>query len=70
MGTAQGVLRGCGRQHILAAYNIFGFWVCGVLLGYLLCFHAHKGIAGLWLGIALGDTVTAVLNLTTLALVK
>lgn len=37
-----------------------GFWVCGVLLGYLLCFHANMGVAGLWWGIASGDTVTGV----------
>lgn len=58
MGTAQGVLRGCGRQRQLMVYNIAGFWVCGVLLGYLLCFKAGLGVVGLWWGIASGDTVT------------
>lgn len=28
-----------------------GFWGCGVLLGYLLCFHASLGLRGLWIGI-------------------
>ncbi|KAJ9505927.1 hypothetical protein QJQ45_017040, partial [Haematococcus lacustris] len=69
MGTAQGVLRGCGRQWQLMVYNFVGFWLCGVLLGYLLCFHAGLGVLGLWIGVASGDTVAAVLNLATLALV-
>jgi MATE family multidrug resistance protein len=58
MGTAQGVLRGCGRQTLLMAYNLVGFWVCGVLLGALLCFKAGLGMQGLWIGIASGDTIT------------
>ncbi|KAL6751937.1 mate-domain-containing protein, partial [Haematococcus lacustris] len=59
MGTAQGVLRGCGRQWQLMVYNFVGFWLCGVLLGYLLCFHAGLGVLGLWVGVASGDTVAA-----------
>ncbi|KAF5833124.1 mate-domain-containing protein [Dunaliella salina] len=66
MGTAQGVLRGCGKQTILMVYNFVGFWLCGVLLGALLCFQAGMGVIGLWWGIASGDTVTGILNIATL----
>ncbi|KAF5833123.1 hypothetical protein DUNSADRAFT_10673 [Dunaliella salina] len=70
MGTAQGVLRGCGKQTILMVYNFVGFWLCGVLLGALLCFQAGMGVMGLWWGIASGDTVTGILNVATLYWVK
>lgn len=70
MGCAQGVLRGCGKQRLLMVYNIVGFWLGGVLVGYLLCFHAHLGVKGLWWGIACGDTCTAILNVVTLSLVN
>ncbi|KAG1668163.1 hypothetical protein FOA52_005155 [Chlamydomonas sp. UWO 241] len=70
MGAAQGILRACGRQAHLMVYNLLGFWVFGVLLGYLFCFHAALGVQGLWIGIAVGDTSTAVLNMITLYFVK
>jgi hypothetical protein len=43
-----------------------GFWLLGVLLGYFLTFHHGMGVRGLWIGIASGDTATAVLNSVTL----
>eukprot|EP00198_Chlamydomonas_reinhardtii_P010969 XP_001700306.1 predicted protein [Chlamydomonas reinhardtii] len=70
MGSSQGVLRGCGHQHLTAVFNFIGFWVFGVLLGYLLCFKAHLGIFGLWTGIASGDSATAVLNLVAISRIK
>ncbi|GFR51186.1 hypothetical protein Agub_g13458 [Astrephomene gubernaculifera] len=63
MGSSQGVLRGCGHQHLTALFNFTGFWVCGGLLGYLLCFRAGWGLRGLWAGISAGDTATCGLNL-------
>jgi MATE family multidrug resistance protein len=63
MGTAQGVLRGCGKQGILMVYNFVGFWLWGVLLGAFLCFKVGMGVKGLWWGIACGDTVTSKLLL-------
>ncbi|KAF5839787.1 mate-domain-containing protein [Dunaliella salina] len=66
MGSAQGVLRGCGRQSLLMFYNLGGFWGCGVLLGSTLCFKFDMGVLGLWIGIASGTTATAILNVTTL----
>ncbi|MEW5307129.1 MAG: hypothetical protein WDW36_009545 [Sanguina aurantia] len=68
-GTSQGVLRGCGRQHQLMFTNLFGFWVCGVLVGALLCFKAGMGLRGLWWGITIGDIVTAVVTFCVFLLV-
>ncbi|MEW5310402.1 MAG: hypothetical protein WDW38_002203 [Sanguina aurantia] len=62
MGTSQGALSGCGRQHQLMFINLFGFWVCGVLVGALLCFKAGMGLRGLWWGTTIGDIVTAVIS--------
>ncbi|KXZ46433.1 hypothetical protein GPECTOR_43g869 [Gonium pectorale] len=70
MGASQGVLRGCGHQHLTAIFNFTGFWICGVLLGYLLCFKAGMGLDGLWLGICSGDTVTAVLNMVAMCRIR
>ncbi|MEW5307134.1 MAG: hypothetical protein WDW36_009549 [Sanguina aurantia] len=62
MGTSQGVLRGCGRQHQLMFINLFGFWLFGVVIGALLCFKAGMGLRGLWWGILAGLVVTAILT--------
>ncbi|GLC56361.1 hypothetical protein PLESTB_001096400 [Pleodorina starrii] len=70
MGSSQGVLRGCGHQHLTAVFNFAGFWVCGVLLGYLLCFKAGMGVKGLWAGISTGDTATGIMNLTAMSRIR
>ncbi|GLI60793.1 hypothetical protein VaNZ11_003027 [Volvox africanus] len=70
MGASQGVLRGCGHQHMTAVFNFTGFWVCGVLLGYLLCFKAGLGLNGLWAGISSGDTATGIMNLVAMSRIR
>ncbi|MEW5310403.1 MAG: hypothetical protein WDW38_002204 [Sanguina aurantia] len=69
MGTSQGVLRGCGRQHQLMFINLFGFWLFGVVIGALLCFKAGMGLRGLWWGILAGLVVTAILTFGMLVFV-
>ena len=49
-----GVMRGMGRQRLVAALNLFGFWLIGLPLGACLTFVAHVGVAGLWWGLAAG----------------
>jgi Na+-driven multidrug efflux pump len=66
MGSSQGVLRGCGYQLLLMVYNLIGFWLMGVLLGYFLTFQVGMGLKGLWIGISCGDSSAAILNLSTL----
>ena len=38
-------------------YNILGFWLVGVALGYTLTFKAGLGLSGIWLGILAGSLV-------------
>jgi len=56
-----GVMRGMGRQRLVAGLNLVGFWVIGLPLGALLTFGpaTHIGVAGLWWGLAAGLTVVA-----------
>ena len=66
MGTAQGALRGIGRQASLMVYNAVGFWGVGVVSGYLLTFRAGLGVAGLWYGFVAGIVTTGALNIAAL----
>ena len=51
-------LRGMGQQGKLGLYNFLGFWGCGVIVGYMLCFHVGWGLKGLWSGIVAGVFLT------------
>lgn len=59
--VGQGALRGLKetRQPMLMA--TFGYWVVGVPTGALLAFKAGMGGVGIWLGLAFGLAVVAVL---------
>lgn len=70
LGASQGILRGCGRQLHLMVTNLVGFWLLGVLLGYMLTFRVGLGIRGLWIGIASGDTAAASLNMILVLLIN
>jgi MATE family multidrug resistance protein len=52
--TATGILRGAGNTRTPMVANLLGHWGLGLPLGYLLCFRAHWGVAGLWTGFSLG----------------
>ncbi|MEE3330560.1 MAG: MATE family efflux transporter, partial [Myxococcota bacterium] len=55
-----GVLRGMGRTRPAAGFNVIGYWVLGLPLGYW--FGIRQGsLAGLWWGLALGLAVVAFL---------
>jgi hypothetical protein len=41
-GTAQGVLRGMGLQTACVYINALGFWVGGVVIGYLAAFQVSR----------------------------
>ena len=58
--VATGVLRGAGDTRIPMIMNIFGHWVLGLPVGWLLCFRAGWGVAGLWIGLSLGLIFVAV----------
>jgi MATE family multidrug resistance protein len=47
-----GVLRGCGRQKIGAAINLFVYWGVGLPVSAVLAFWVKLGSLGLWTGLA------------------
>jgi len=49
-GSCGGVLRGQGRQHIGASFNMVAYYVLALPLGITLAFRAGYGLQGLWLG--------------------
>ncbi|KAI0357338.1 MOP flippase [Trametes cingulata] len=51
-GSCGGVLRGQGRQHLGAFFNLIAYYVLALPLGITLAFHpkTHLGLQGLWIG--------------------
>ncbi|OCH88449.1 MOP flippase [Obba rivulosa] len=51
-GSCGGVLRGQGRQHLGAAFNLVAYYVLALPMGITLAFHprTHLGLRGLWIG--------------------
>ncbi|KAI0253650.1 MATE efflux family protein [Lactifluus subvellereus] len=49
-GSCGGVLRGLGRQHLGAAFNILAYYILALPLGVILAFRAGYGLQGLWMG--------------------
>ena len=52
--VATGVLRGLGDTRTPMLWNLFGHWLVGLPLGYLLCFAMGVGVPGLWWGLSTG----------------
>ncbi len=55
-----GALRGLGDTRTPMLANLGGYWLVGLPLGYILCFHAGLGVVGLWMGLAAGLSIIAV----------
>ncbi|TFK69093.1 MOP flippase [Pluteus cervinus] len=55
-GSCGGVLRGQGRQHLGAFFNIVAYYVLALPIGATLAFHSrtHLGLQGLWIGQVVG----------------
>jgi multidrug resistance protein, MATE family len=49
--VATGALRGAGHTRTPMLANLLGYWVFGLPLGALLCFHWHLGAPGMWVGL-------------------
>ncbi len=49
-GSCGGVLRGQGRQHLGAAFNLVAYYILALPLGIALAFHWGYGLPGLWIG--------------------
>jgi MATE family multidrug resistance protein len=52
--VATGALRGAGDTRTPMLWNLLGYWLLGLPVGYFLCFRAGWGAVGLWLGLSLG----------------
>ncbi|KAH0893108.1 hypothetical protein HID58_055537 [Brassica napus] len=52
-----GIVRGTGWQKIGAYVNIASYYIIGIPIGLLLCFHLHFNGKGLWAGLVSGSTL-------------
>lgn len=58
--SATGALRGAGDTRTAMLANLIGYWVIGLPLGALLCFHFHWGAVGMWAGLCLALMIIGV----------
>jgi MATE family multidrug resistance protein len=59
--VAQGALRGLGDTRTPTFYSFIAYWVLSLPLAYVLGFHTSWGVIGVWIGLAVGLTVNAIL---------
>lgn len=52
--VATGALRGAGDTRTPMFCHFTGYWLIGLPLGALLCFHYGLGARGLWMGLSIG----------------
>jgi multidrug resistance protein, MATE family len=57
--VATGALRGAGETRQPMFVNLGGYWFFGLPLGYALCFHAQRGVFGIWIGLTISLIVIA-----------
>ncbi len=57
--VATGALRGLGETRFPMLTNFAGYWLFGLPLGAILCFHLKWGLPGLWLGLTVALIVIA-----------
>jgi len=62
VGSCGGVLRGQGRQHLGALFNLAAYYLLALPVGISLAFHprTHLGLEGLWIGQVLGLFVVGI----------
>jgi Na+-driven multidrug efflux pump len=52
--VTQGILRGMGKQPLVAAYNLLDFWGVGLTTQYNATFPGGMRLLGIWIGIVAG----------------
>ncbi len=57
--VGSGVLRGAGKTQPAAVFNLFGYWLIALPVGWFLTFRMDWGLPGIWWGLALGLAVVA-----------
>lgn len=60
--AAAGALRGLGDTKTALFSNLIAHYGIGLPVGLSLCFYFDKGLMGLWIGLALGLSFTAIFN--------
>ncbi len=58
--VATGVLRGLGDTRTPMIWNLAGHWLCGLPIGYTLCFAVGWGVIGIWIGLSAGLTIVGI----------
>lgn len=62
--VGSGILRGMGRPRPALLFNLVGYYVLALPLGYWLCFHADHGLSGIWYGLAFALFIISILMVT------
>ena len=60
----QGLLQGIGDVKIPSLIAIASYWAVGLPLGYWLAFHTSVGYSGVWIGLSVGLTISAILQIS------
>jgi multidrug resistance protein, MATE family len=58
-----GALRGLADVKVPTLVTLVAYWVIGLPVGYFLAFYAGMGVKGVWYGLLIGLSITAVLLL-------
>ncbi len=56
-----GILRGIEDTKIPTFITVVAYWVIGIPIGYLLSFYFHLSLYGIWIGLLIGLTFSAVM---------
>jgi MATE family multidrug resistance protein len=56
-----GILRGIADVNVPTLITLFAYWVIGLPVGYLLAFHYDMNVQGIWIGLLIGLTISALL---------
>ena len=59
--VAQGALRGLSDTRTPTLFSFISYWVVSLPMAYVLGFYTSLGVVGVWIGLAVGLTVNAVL---------
>ena len=57
--TGAGLLRGIKDMKTPTLFIAISYWIIGIPVGCLLAFHFHQGAAGIWIGLILGLSASA-----------
>lgn len=65
-----GVLKSAGLTKFVLQSSILGFWILGLPCSMLLAFPCNMGVAGLWLGLAVGNMIASLRLIRRVSLLR